>query len=345
MAIGLVQNLVSLSDILAKTTEEDILYYYFKTTVPGLISSPLREDRKPSFGFYYSNSGSIKWVDFSTRERGSLYDLLEKLWNKNFQEVLDKIYDDLPKFALSSDNQSNITKHGHNRITYSNETLLECKVREWRKYDLDYWESYGVSLPWLKFGDIYPISHIIITKDKDKSKLRYVVPAEKYAYAYVERKDDIISLKIYQPLSKTHKWSNKHDSSVWDLWTQLPEKGENLIITSSRKDALCVWENTGIPSCSLQAESYLPKEHVVNQLKERFKNIFILYDNDFKSNVNHGRILGGSMAKKFNLIQIEIPDEYKSKDTSDLCKNYNRQTVKKVILDLLNKAINYNKSI
>src|SRR5574344_1465555 len=155
MAIGLVQNLVSLSDILAKTTEEGILYYYFKTTVPGLISSPLREDRKPSFGFYYSNSGSIKWVDFSTRERGSLYDLLEKLWNKNFQEVLDKIYDDLPKFALSSDNQLNITKHGHNRITYSNETLLECKVREWRKYDLDYWESYGVSLPWLKFGDIY----------------------------------------------------------------------------------------------------------------------------------------------------------------------------------------------
>ena len=41
------------------------------------------------------------------------------------------------------------------------------------------------------------------------------------------------------------------------------------------------------------------------------------------------------MANEFNLIQIEIPNEYKSKDTSDLCKNYGRQQVKKVILQLI----------
>ena len=113
---------------------------------------------------------------------------------------------------------------------------------------------------------------------------------------------------------------NKHDGSVWDLWTKLPDKGDNLIITSSRKDALCIWANTGIPSLSLQAESYLPKQHVVQQLKDRFKNVYVLYDNDFDSSENHGRELGNLMAKEFDLIQIEIPDEYKSKDTSDLYK-------------------------
>ena len=46
------------------------------------------------------------------------------------------------------------------------------------------------------------------------------------------------------------------------------------------------------------------------------------------------------MANEFNLIQIEIPNEYKSKDTSDLCKNYGRQFVKEVIFELIKNKNN-----
>ena len=53
-----------------------------------------------------------------------------------------------------------------------------------------------------------------------------IIPAEKYAYVFVEFKDNVESLKIYQPFSEFYKWRNKHDSSVWDLWEQLPETGE-----------------------------------------------------------------------------------------------------------------------
>jgi hypothetical protein len=214
---------------------------------------------------------------------------------------------------------------------YRNNTTLQVKVRPWRKYDLEYWESYGISLPWLKFGQVYPISFIIINKNGTKS----VVPAEKYAYAYLESKDGIITFKIYQPFSKDYKWINKHDSSVWDLWIQLPKEGENLIITSSRKDALCIWENTGIPTCSLQGEGYIPKKKVIDILKKRFKNVFILYDNDFASDKNHGEIFGSHLANEFGLTQLKLPLAYASKDTSDLCKNHGRKIVNKVILNLI----------
>ena len=60
-----------------------------------------------------------------------------------------------------------------------------------------------------------------------------------------------------------------------------------------------------------------------------------LYDNDFQSDGNHGRILGETMAREFNLIQIEIPDKYRSKDTSDLFKNYGEQVVREVINQLI----------
>ena len=84
---------------------------------------------------------------------------------------------------------------------------------------------------------------------------------------------------------------------------------------------MCIWENTGIPSISLQAESYLPKQHVVQQLKDRFRKVYVLYDNDFNSTKeNYGRIFGKTMAESFDLIQLEIPNKYESKDPSDLCK-------------------------
>lgn len=335
MNFGLARSSASLEDVYLKTDERSILHYYLGiSSLPCVMQSPLREDNRPSFGVYISPTNSrIYWKDFSTHESGGVIDLMSKIWNLDFNSTIQKIYKDIPNFSADSNIDCTIDKHHSNKIVYSSVVDLKCKVRPWKKYDLDYWDSQGVSLPWLKFGDIYPISHIIIIRPDSTA----VIPAEKYAYAYVERKDGKVSLKIYQPFSKTHKWSNKHDSSVWDLWTQLPEKGDNLIITSSRKDALCIWENTGIPSCSLQAESYLPKEHVVEELKERFKNIYVLYDNDFQAKENHGRLLGKSMANQFGLKQIEIPNEYLSKDTSDLCKNHGREVVYSVILKLINK--------
>ena len=336
---------VDLETILNSVRELDILSYYLGiSNVPCIIKSPLRLDRHPSFGIYSRDGKRIYYHDFATKDRGSIFQLLMKLWNVDYNEMLQQIDKDLPKIPSCKNNIS-ITKttlNNNSSKTYNKDTNLECKVRPWKNYDFEYWEQYGISEKWLKFGDIYPISHLILTKNGNK----FSIPAEKYAYAYVERKDGNISLKIYQPYSTNFKWSNKHDGSVWDLWTKLPEKGEHLIITSSRKDALCIWENTGIPAISLQAESYLPKQHVVQQLKDRFKYIYVLYDNDFQSDENHGRILGEMMANEFNLIQIEIPIKYKSKDASDLCKNYGRQQVKEVIFQLIkekNSITNENK--
>ena len=119
------------------------------------------------------------------------------------------------------------------------------------------------------------------------------------------------------------------------MWQQLPKFGDNLIITSSRKDALCIWENSGIPSCSLQAESYLPKKHVIQELKDRFKNIYVLYDNDFDKEKNYGDIYGEELSKQFELIKLKLPDELKVKDTSDLCKTYGRKKVKEIINNLI----------
>ena len=51
MAFSKGRDSVSLDDILSKVTEADILSYYLGVTeVPCIINSPLRQDRRPSFG-------------------------------------------------------------------------------------------------------------------------------------------------------------------------------------------------------------------------------------------------------------------------------------------------------
>lgn len=304
----------------------DIAHKYLGITcVPEVINSPLRQDNNPSLGLFINNRTNSLWFkDFGSGEKGSLYDLLAKMWNVSKDKVYDRILEDMPAPAL-------IKKHGV-KVYRKSAGKVEVRVREWKDYDIAYWDSYGISLPWLKFGEIYPISHIILTKNGHS----YPIPAEKYAYVYVERKDGIVSFKIYQPYSKEYKWMSKHDSSVWDLWTKIPEKGDKLIITSSRKDALAIWSNTGIPALSLQGEGYIPKEHVVQQLKDRYNKVYVLYDNDFQSEENHGRMYGKMIAEKFNVTQIEIPEKWKSKDPSDLVKNHGREVLRGVIYELVN---------
>lgn len=304
----------------------DIAHKYLGITcVPEVINSPLRQDNNPSLGLFINNRTNSLWFkDFGSGEKGSLYDLLARMWNVSKDKVYERILEDMPASAL-------IRKRGV-KVYRKSAGKVEVRVREWRDYDIAYWDSYGISLPWLKFGEIYPISHIILTKNRHS----YPIPAEKYAYVYVERKDGIVSFKIYQPYSKEYKWMSKHDSSVWDLWTKIPEKGDKLIITSSRKDALAIWSNTGIPALSLQGEGYIPKEHVVQQLKDRYNKVYVLYDNDFQSEENHGRMYGKMIAERFNVTQIEIPEKWESKDPSDLVKNHGREVLREVIYELVN---------
>lgn len=304
---------ISYNDLYDIDDEVLLRHYLGIKKIPCLINSPLRTDKNPSFSIYYNRNHRIAFYDFSTLEKGNIYELLSKMWQCDFHETVTKIYQDLPKMNVIL-NPNKVTHKYKSKTVNSN---IGVKVRKWKDYDFEFWNSFGISKEWLEFGNVYPISHIFID---DRC-----FPAEKYAYVYVEFKDNKPTYKIYQPLSTRYKWMNNHDSSVWDLWEQLPKNGEKLIITSSRKDALCLWANLGIPSCCLQAETNLPKEHVVNQLIDRFEKIYLLYDNDFGKPRNTGQENAKQLCEKYNFINVCIESEYGAKDPSDFYKKYGKE--------------------
>lgn len=321
---------ICLDDILSKVTEADILSYYLGITeVPCIINSPLRDDKRPSFGLYSTDGNRVFYTDFATRDSGGIFDLLGAKWNCSYTEVLSRINKDIPKFhgKTNINTYTPCTIHNTNK---NKNTDLQCKVRDWRKYDIEYWESYGITLEWLKYAEVYPVSHKIIVKDGQ----RYIFGADKYAYAYVEHKEGKVTLKIYQPFNKVgYKWSNKHDKSVLSLWTKVPDYGEQICICSSLKDALCLWANAGIPSLSIQGEGYGMSDTAINELKRRYKQIFICLDND-KPGLNDAK----KLSEETGFINVVLPPFNEGKDISDLYKAKGKEEFLRIIKPLFSSS-------
>ena len=315
MVVGKTSSSISKTEIFNKFSETEVLCTVFPeiTEIPCLICSPLRTDNNPSFSIYMDNNNHIRFKDHGNSGiQGGLIDLLCKYWNCTFNQCIDKICTLMIK-------ESDITIKPKQIKTFTrkeSDTLskLQVTIRPWRDYDYEYWKSYGITRQWLKYAEIYPISYKIITKKDsltDKGK-KYVFPADKYAYCFVERKEGKLQLKVYQPFNKNGvKWCSKMDASVIGLWTKIPEYGDRVIICSSLKDALVISCQLHIPTLCLQGEGYNISDTAIKELKRRYKKIFISFDTD-----EAGKIDGKKLAERTGFTNV-IPDLGTEKDFSD----------------------------
>lgn len=318
MIVGKTSSSISRNEIFSKFSESQILSSVFPeiTSLPCLMCSPLRQDKHPSFSIYMSNGGHIYYKDHATGERGGLLDLLCNYWNCTFNQVLDKLCTILignGEITIKPKQIKTLTRKEADQLS-----KVQVVVRPWRDYDYEYWASYGVEKQWLKYAEIYPISHKIITKkDSETGKsAKHIFSSDKYAYCFVERKENNLQIKIYQPFNKKgFKWCSKMDGSVIGLWTKIPEYGDRVVICSSMKDALCLSCQCHIPTLCLQGEGYNISETACKELKRRYKKVFICFDTDAP-----GRKDAEKLSKETGFTNI-VPDLGSEKDLSDYFKS------------------------
>ena len=327
--------LISKQGILEHYQDIDIYRKYLPYDVniggrPNL--SPFREENRPSFGFFIGEGNEVCFNDFKLG-KGNFVKFVQLKFGLTWWEALSKIGVDFDLSDYFIFKNMEKTKD-LNQITYKTkrEDLISKSVnyvigkrsRKWQTHDILYWQQFGITKETLIKFRVEPIDYMFI------NNIPYM--ADKYAYAFIEKKDGKETYKIYQPYNDTYKWINNHDDSVWQGWEQLPNTGVDLIITKSLKDVMSLHEVVGLPAISLQCENILPKRHVFDQLKNRFQDIALLYDNDFDSETNWGRKFADKLAKEFGLTDCFIKDEYKSKDFSDLVKNYGKEKAKEILL-------------
>ena len=321
---------LSKKDVLTYVNDWDIYKFYINDAdlnINKVISSPLRSDEKPSFGLFIGESGEICFKDFNI-SAGDCIKFVQLKFGLDYYEALSKVAIDFnfdsdfivkrnPNTDYNQITSFTSTKLREDVIKDLNTYTLGKKSRKWSLKDISFWYQFGITIKTLERYNVEPISHIFIN---DK-----ILKCDDYTYCFIENKDGIQTYKIYQPFNKKYKWLNNHNSSVWQGWTQLPKEGDILIITKSLKDAMSLRDICGIPSISLQSESAKPKEQIIDELKSRFKDIYIFYDNDYDKEENWGRNFGIAMSNAFDSKQIEINESYQSKDFTDLVKNHGKE--------------------
>lgn len=333
--INLNKQFVSKELLLKYLTDLEIYQKYIdEEIVPGkAILSPFRNEKNPSFGLFKGNSGEICFKDFKLGS-GDCIKFVQMKFNLTYFEALSKIAidfnmrDDFYVKNIKKSETNNIISINREEFLHKAGGLnLQKTKRKWKSYDLLYWQDYGITLKTLETYNVEPISHFFVN---DK-----IITADKYAYCFKEFKDKIETYKIYQPFNNTYKWINSHDNSVWQGWSQLPEKGDDLIVTKSLKDVMAIYEITNIPSVSLQCENILPKPQVFKELSSRFRDVYIFYDNDFDKEQNWGKLFTKNFRNTFNVFEIEIDNKFESKDFSDFVKKYGVEKSKKLITSQL----------
>lgn len=335
------KKLPSREDILSVITDLDIFSFYLGSLPRKLIKSPLRDDEVPSFGLFYSDKFQCTlYKDFAKGEVGNCFVFVKNLFGlSEITDAYNKVASDfnLNQFEIKNGVFVAAPKLiGLKTPVYKKKRSdIKIKSRKWSLKDKEYWEGkYYISKKMLNDCKVVPITHYFINN--------HCIKTNDLSYAFLEEKDGFDSYKIYQPFG-VKKWVNNNDYSTWELWTQLPNKGDSLIIASSRKDSMVIkglFSPELITSCSLQGENFMPKRSVMTLLSNRFTNKYVMYDNDKNKKENWGKNASKKICdeyKDLGFIQLEIPDKYEEKDISDLIEKHGKDEAVNLILKIINE--------
>jgi len=316
-------------NILKDIDEYSIFRHYVGNfAVNSIQSSPFRTDTRSSFGVFYSTKyNCLLYKDLAKGRSGDCFALVanEVFPNFTYAEALAQVVIDfglqleyvIPRPGFVRNPAARIV----NVVDYKNKVIkpIGIKARRYNLKDYNFWATFGISRQMLKYYNVVPISNFIYG--------RTVYSAEKYSYAYIEKKDGLTTYKIYQPFSENIKFFTDMNASIHAGYTQLPEKGETMLITKSLKDVMSIREICDIPAISVLSETVLVKKSVIEEYKSRFENVIVFFDNDST---------GEKMAKEYNqlfdLDTIIVPKGFKgSKDFSDVVKNEGVEAAKHML--------------
>ena len=314
--------------ILGKITEYDIFRYYcpnFKI-LGKKFKSDLRQDNSPTVSIIPYN-GKLLYKDFGSPDHTfDCFNYVRFKYSCDFYSALNIIDTD---FNLNLSSRKAGIKFTMGLMAYRQnktpayikpEVILKKRRRLWTRDDAKFWSKYFVSKKILTMFGVEPISHFWV------NSTRFVCKSVTYAFRFKNR------YKIYSPYEETNKWLSNTKKTDVQGYNQLPCKGERLIITSSLKDVMCLYA-AGSHAIALQSEMQIPSNKLVSELKERFSQIDILYDNDFDKVTNPGQSMATKICDLYGFNNICIPDYYQSKDPSDLVSKTCGFTELKTILN------------
>jgi len=310
-----------LKDLLKQTTEYDIYSFYIgdQFKIGRVMHSPLRKDDHPSFGVFKSSIRSnLMWKDQATGKSGNVIMFVSELFNITYEEAIQKII---------SDNIKQTTEGISIAESYKKvKTTISVQKKNFTETDDNYWEQYFITREILKKYEVFPI--LTFWVNEFPSSLFYSKDQPLYAYQIFD------SFQIYSPYgNKKNKFRNS--TNIYDVHglEQLPRYGRLLIITKSKKDVM-VLNRLGYDAIAPCGENTPIPKIIIDDLKERFDRLVILYDND-KAGIEGAKKLAKEYSIEWCHLPLNLYTMFKIKDISDHIKQYKVTKTREILKEIL----------
>jgi hypothetical protein len=262
--------------------------------------------------------------DFSTDRGGTHVKLVMELYNLTYGQAINKIIDDYRLYIKSPN--AVIPETGIREKPKF--TLESYDTRQWIRGDAEYWLQYGICSDILELYNVKPLSSVTFSKNENGT-YEFFTSQKPFVYGYFRTDGSIY--KIYQPYVREKKFMQI--ANYIQGMDQLLFKQPYLIITSSLKDGLSLRKlKFPVEFIAPHSEGTLIREEVINSLKEKYKGVACLFDNDAA-----GLKAMDRYKEVYNLPSIHLPME---KDLSDSVKKHGQKAVKQALIPLINNTFN-----
>ena len=320
--------------LLSHNTQETYLEHYLGIPVKkGLFKSPscIRTDNKPTCAFYKTNRGIVKYKDF----HGPTFDFIGAvmyLKNCSYSTALRIIANDF-NIIKSEKLEVNPPKisYTHTVLDTTEKAKIQVEVKEFSEKELKWWKSFGITKTTLLKFKVFSIKSVFLngryfTSSSDKTPI--------YGYYGGVDSDGVELWRIYTPSKLKYRFLSNWPSTKIQGSRQIPKESDYIIITKSLKDVMTLYE-FGLYSVAPTSETAIMSESKINYLKEKYKNVYILFDNDLA-----GVQYSHKYKKLYGIKCIFIKRNY-AKDISDLHKKIS-ETQFWIAIESLNSIVKDN---
>lgn len=305
--------------LLSKNSEETYMAHYLGIPIKkGLFKSPLRNDKHDTCSFFRGNSGNLYFKDFATGQCLTFEGVVMEKYNCTYHNALKIIAKDFGYIKSAQVKSSSASKPEikiQPKFEGEKETFIQVEIKDFSESELKWWESFGVSKKTLNRYKIYSIKSVFLNGNLYAQSTQH---SPIYGY-YFGKKGNIEQWRIYFPKRKDFRFLGNVSTKTVQGYKQLPESGKLLVITKSMKD-VCLLADLGIPAVAPNSETQFVSDKLLDELRERFKNIVLLYDSDLTG----VRFMNKIRKQHHDLIICMIPRKYEAKDISDFYQKYGR---------------------
>jgi hypothetical protein len=312
--------------LLSKNSEETYMSYYLGVPVKkGLFRSPLRSDNHNTCSFFRGRSGNLYFKDFATGQCLTFEGVVMEKYHCTYPNALKIIAKDFGYIQSSEVKKQEIKIQP--KFEGEKETFIQVEIKDFSESELKWWNSFGVTKQTLDKYKVYSIKTVFLNGNIYAQSTQH---SPIYGY-YFGKKENIEQWRIYMPKRKEFRFIGNVSTKTIQGYKQLPDNGKLLVITKSMKDTMLL-SSLGIPAVAPNSETQFVSEKLLDEFRERFKNIVLLYDSDLTG----VRFMNKIRKQYRDLIVCMIPRKYEAKDISDFYQKYGKSKTIEAIKEYIN---------